>query len=193
MIRPATAADIPAILNIYGPYVLNTGCSFEYTAPTEQAFRERFAHHTAFCPWLVWEEAGTVLGYAYGAPAFERAAYSWCAEISIYLAPQAQGRGIGRRLYGALEKLLFGQGYRVLYALVTSENAPSLAFHRALGYRQFADFESCGVKFGRWLGVIWLEKRKNSVEIPTKLPDMWSEIVKDDEKLKNILAILSLS
>ena len=81
----------------------------------------------------------------------------------------------------------------MLYALVTSENQPSIAFHEALGYIRFADFQSCGVKFGRWLGVIWLEKRVKSVEIPTKMPEKWVDIVKNDEKIKNILAILSLS
>ena len=70
MIRFATKADIPAILDIYAPYVLETGYSFEYTVPTLEAFTQRFDHHTSYCPWLVWEENGVVLGYAYGAPAF---------------------------------------------------------------------------------------------------------------------------
>ena len=193
MIRIATAADIPAILSIYAPYVLHTGYSFEYTVPTEEAFTQRFLHHTAYCPWLVWEENGTVLGYAYGAPAFERAAYQWCAEVSIYLSPEIQGRGIGKKLYAALEDILFRQGYRVIYALVTSENEGSIAFHEALGYRKRADFQNCGVKFGRWLGVIWLEKRAQTDDIPTNSPIPWSVFVKNDENLKNILSILSLS
>lgn len=193
MIRLATAADIPAILEIYGPYVETTGYSFEYTVPTAEEFAERFAHHTAFCPWLVWEEDARVLGYAYAAPAFQRAAYSWCAEISVYLSPTIQGRGIGKRLYGVLEQLVFCQGYEVIYALVTSENTASLAFHRALGYREIAEFPYCGIKFGRRLGVIWLEKRKESVEIPTKMPVNWRKIVEDDKNLKNILDNLSLS
>ena len=193
MIRLAERRDIPAILEIYGPYVLNTGYSFEYTVPTEDAFLQRFLHHTHYCPWLVWEEDGTVLGYAYGAPAFERAAYSWCAEISIYLSPRIQGRGVGRKLYDALEKILVLQGYQVIYALVTSENEPSIAFHEALGYQKCAEFKNCGIKFGRRLGVIWLEKRFDSVEIPTKMPCPWDSFVKNDGNIKNILDNLSLS
>lgn len=193
MIRLATLSDIPAILEIYAPYVLNTGYSFEYTVPTEEVFTQRFLHHTAYCPWLVWEEDGRVLGYAYGAPVFERAAYSWCAEISIYLSPEIQGRGIGKKLYALLERILFAQGYQVIYALVTSENTGSIAFHEALGYRPFANFRNCGIKFGRHLGVIWLEKRAESVEIPTNMPADWKAIVKNDEKLKNILDIFTLS
>ena len=193
MIRFATQADIPAILEIYGPYVRETAYSFEYTVPTEEEFTARFRHHTHYCPWLVWEEDGRVTGYAYGVPAFERAAYSWCAEVSIYLAKEAQGRGIGRKMYAALETILTFQGYRVLYAIVTSENAPSVAFHEALGYRRRAVFENCGFKFGRWLGTVWLEKRVDLVEDPTKMPTAWEDLVQNDRIVSNILANLSLS
>lgn len=193
MIRLATTADIPAILEIYAPYVLNTGYSFEYTVPTREVFTERFLHHTAYCPWLVWEENGKVLGYAYAAPAFERAAYSWCAEVSIYLAPEIQGRGIGRKLYDLLEQIIFRQGYQVIYAIITTENEGSIAFHQALGFRKVAEMQNCGIKFGRRLGTVWLEKRMESVEIPTKMPDRWGDIVKHDGKVKNILDNLSLS
>lgn len=103
MIRFATEADIPAILDIYGPYVLNTAVSFEYTVPTLEEFTQRFRETTKQFPWLVWEESGKVLGYAYGSLPFGRAAYRWVCASSIYLAPQAQGKGIGRKLYSVLE------------------------------------------------------------------------------------------
>ena len=193
MIRLARESDIPAILDIYAPYVLDTAYSFEYTVPTVEEFTARFRHHTHYCPWLVWEEEGKVTGYAYGAPAFERAAYRWCGEVSIYLAPSAQGRGIGKKMYQVLEKLLAHQGYRVLYAIVTSENAPSIAFHEALGYRQRAVFPDCGYKFGRWVGTVWLEKRLDLGEDPTEMPDNWAAIVENDRFVSNILANLSLS
>lgn len=192
MIRFATEGDIPAILAVYAPYVLHTGYSFEYTVPTEEVFAQRFRHHTSYCPWLVWEENGQVLGYAYGAPAFERAAYQWCAEVSIYLAPQAQGRGIGKKLYEILEDIIFRQGYEVIYAIITSENDPSIAFHEKLGYAKCAEFPNCGIKFGRRLGTIWMEKRQISTETPSKEPIHYSQIVGNDKILKNILAILSL-
>ena len=83
MIRIATEKDIPQILAIYGPYVEDTTVSFEYTVPTEEAFLERFRGITAQFPWLVWEEDGKVLGYAYGSPPYARAAYGWCAEPSV--------------------------------------------------------------------------------------------------------------
>ena len=118
MIRFAKEADIPAILDIYGPYVLNTAISFEYSVPTSEEFTERFRSITAQFPWLVWEENGIVLGYAYGSLPFGRAAYRWVAASSIYLAPQARGKGIGTQLYRALEKILQAQGYRKTYAII---------------------------------------------------------------------------
>jgi phosphinothricin acetyltransferase len=135
MIRFATEADLPAILDIYGPYVLNTAISFEYSVPSPEEFTERFRSITAQFPWLVWEEDGIVLGYAYGSAPFSRAAYRWSGESSIYLSPQAQGKGIGKKLYTALEAILKAQGYRKTYAIVTSENDASLAFHQAVGFR----------------------------------------------------------
>ena len=193
MIRLATEADIPQILAVYAPYVEHTTHTFEYCVPTQAAFRDRFCAITEKFPWLVWEEDGTVLGYAYGSTLFERTAYQWCAEVSIYLAPQIQGRGVGRRLYTALEQILFFQGYRVLQALVTQENEGSLGFHQALGYRAVAKLPACGVKFGRWLGVTYLEKRTEIGEIPSIPPVSFLSIVNNDRKFLKILDILSLS
>ena len=193
MIRIATEKDIPQILAIYGPYVEDTTVSFEYTVPTEDAFLERFRTIIAQFPWLVWEEEEKVLGYAYGSPPYARAAYGWCAEPSVYLAPEAHRRGIGTALYAALEKILALQGYQILYALVTSENEVSMAFHVKNGYSVRAEFPGCAYKFGRVLGVTWLEKRLRSVEIPSTPPISWLSIVNNDQKLFDILAILSLS
>ena len=193
MLRIATPADIPAMLEIYGPYVLSSTATFEYTVPTLEEFTSRFHGITAQYPWLVWEEEGEILGYAYASAPYTRAAYAWCAEPSIYLKPQARGRGIGTKLYTALEKILDLQGYHVLYALVTEENTESIAFHEKFSYKKQAFFPDCGWKFGRWLGVFWMEKRLNSVEIPTSSPTSWRSIGQKGEKSTDILAILSLS
>jgi len=159
MIRHACLSDVPAILQIYEPYIRNTAITFEYEVPSPAAFEERFRAVTDKCPWLVWEQDGAVLGYAYAHPAFERAAYQWAADLAIYLAPQAQGKGIGRQLYAALEQLLTKQGYCLAYGVVTSANEKSCRFHEALGYVKQAEFPNCGFKFDRWYGTIWYEKR----------------------------------
>ena len=193
MIRMATERDIPAILEIYGPYVLETAISFEYTVPTTEAFTARFRAITAQFPWLVWEDKGTVLGYAYGIAPFERAAFGWCSEASIYLRPEAQGRGIGKKLYAVLEAILALQGYTKVYSLVTSANRPSVDFHLAVGYRLTATLPDCGFKHGRWYGLHWLEKPLNSVEMPTHTPLPVGSIVDFDRKFSEILDKMSLS
>ena len=102
MIRPALESDLPAILAIYGPYILHSTATFEYEVPSLPAFTDRFRGITAQFPWLVWEENGTILGYAYASAPYTRPAYAWCAEPSVYLCPQARGSGIGAALYAAL-------------------------------------------------------------------------------------------
>ena len=169
-IRMATVQDLPRILEIYGPYVENTVCSFECTVPTLPEFTQRFLDITAQFPWLVWEENGTVLGYAYGSRPFAREAYQWSAEASIYLSPEARRQGIGKKLYAALEQLLQRQGYRKVYAIITSANEASVAFHQAAGYRHTAAFPGCSFKFGAWYGTIWMEKELNFWEVPPHEP-----------------------
>jgi phosphinothricin acetyltransferase len=169
-IGPATAQDVPRILEIYGPYVENTAISFEYTVPTLAEFTQRFLGITAQFPWLVWEENGTVLGYAYGSLPFERAAFQWCAEASIYLCPEACGKGIGKKLYAELEQILQRQGYRKVYAIITTANKPSVAFHEAVGYRLTATMPNCGYKFGQWYGTVWMEKDLNTWDSPPRNP-----------------------
>ncbi len=193
MIRIATKEDLAQMLAIYAPYVENTTYSFEYTPPTLEQFTHRFCKYTSQCPWLVWEENGQVLGYAYGSLPFERAAYAWCAEVSIYLAPEVQGKGIGRKLYAAVEEILWRQGYRIIYALITSENEGSLRFHEKVGYAYCAQFPGCGIKFGKSLGVIWMEKRSKSVGLPSVPPTPWHSIVENDRNLLDVLASLHLS
>ena len=193
MIRPATEKDIPAILEIYAPYVENTTVTFEYDVPCRKEFLQRFYTITSQFPWLVWEEEGRILGYAYASAPYERAAFRWCAEPSVYLCPEAQGRGIARRLYAALEWILKEQGYQVLYALITAENRHSLAFHEKMGYRFMVEFPNCGFKQNRWLGLVWMEKRLKIVESPSAFPRSWLSIVQNAERFTNFLDSLSLS
>lgn len=175
-IRAAKISDIPAMLSIYEPFVRNTAVSFEYTLPTQEEFLRRFQEHVALCPWVVWEEDGKVLGYAYAGKAFERAAYSWNAEISCYLAECARGQGIGRKLYAHIEEILRRQGYRKVFAVVTSANEVSVKFHEAIGYRRSVVYNDVGYKLGNWYDVIWLEKQLQPLGDPEQFPILWQEI-----------------
>ncbi len=192
-LRIATADDLAQILSIYSPYVENTTVSFEYDVPSMEEFLDRFRQITAQFPWLVWEEDGKIAGYAYACAPFSRAAYRWCAEPSIYIRPDRQGKGIGKKLYLALESLLCMQGYQLSYAIITSENAASLAFHKAMGYSVLSEFPHCAWKFGRNLGIIWMEKRLIPNELPSNPPIAFPYLVKNDKKIKKFLDTLSLS
>ena len=179
-LRLAKEEDIPQILAIYGPYILNTTYSFEYTVPSLQEFTERYRRITEFFPWLVWEENGKVLGYAYGSFPFTREAYRWCAEISVYLAPEAQKKGIGRKLVETLEKFLKLQGFHKIYSIITDNNTNSVEFHKVLGYKEVARLPGCGYKLGQICGTIWMEKNLNLVNLYSKKPTSFENLVKND-------------
>lgn len=176
MIREAMAADVPGMLAIYEYYVKETAVSFEYEVPSVEEFTCRLQEHKAVYPWLVWEEKGEILGYAYAGRAFERAAYSWNAEISCYL--KEKGKGMGRKLYGIIEDILLRQGVRKVYAVVTSANAPSVAFHKAIGYTEVLTYKDVGYKLGQWYDVIWLEKQLCPLGNPEKFPVTWKDLEK---------------
>lgn len=166
IIRSAEKRDIPAMLAIYAPYVERTAISFEYTVPSEQEFCERLQRVQSFYPWLVAELEGRVAGYAYASRFHPRAAYDWSTEVSIYLADHARGKGLGRRLYGVLESALRSQNILTAYACIAWTNQPdefldhgSPRFHERMGYHTVGTFSRCGFKFGRWYGMIWMEKR----------------------------------
>ena len=106
IIRTASAADAPALLKIYRPYVENTAITFEYDVPSTEEFASRIQHTLRKYPYLVAEEKGTLLGYAYAGPFHERPAYDWAVETSIYVDQSLKHRGIGRRLHDALETAL---------------------------------------------------------------------------------------
>ena len=157
-IRMATLQDAEAILSIYAPYVEHTAVSFEYEVPSPAAFRLRMEGIMAFYPYLVWEVNGQILGYAYAHRHQERMAYQWNAELSVYLHPEATGRGIGTALYGALLELLKLQGVKTAYGCVTVPNAASEALHAKLGFSPAGIWHNSGYKLGIWRDVGWFEK-----------------------------------
>lgn len=170
MIRLATRADVPAILEIYAPYIRQTAITFEYDVPSIADFEARFDSISARFPWLVWEENGRILGYAYGDAAFARKAFAWDADLSIYLEINVRGRGIGGRLYGCLEEMLKGLGYCTLYALITGDNLPSLRFHERRGYAIEGVLKHAGFKLGEWHDLVWYALKVRNPENPGEVP-----------------------
>lgn len=157
-IRQAQPADAPALLAIYAPFVAHTAVSFESEVPAAEAFAERIAKALKGWDWLVAEEAGQCLGYAYGSSHRERAAYRYTCEVSAYVHPAAQGRGLGRRLYTELFERLAARGLCTALAGVAQPNPASMALHRALGFTPVGTYRRAGWKFGAWHDITWLQR-----------------------------------
>lgn len=164
-IRLAQESDAQDLLAIYNFYVQNTAITFDYHSPDLDMFRLNIANISKTYPYLVAQEGNHILGYAYASAFHRRPAYQWLAEVTIYLAPDARGRGTGKRLYQAIEEALQEQGILKSMACIatTTEEDPylsntSLAFHEHLGYKIVGSFNQSGYKFGRWYDMKWLEK-----------------------------------
>jgi phosphinothricin acetyltransferase len=157
-IRDATAADAAACAAIYAPFVTGTAITFETDPPDTAEFARRIAAARRDHAWLVAEQAGRVLGYAYAGPWKARPAYRWTAEVAVYIAPDGQRSGLGRALYEALFARLADRGYRTLIAGVTLPNEASLGLHRALGFASVGTFASVGWKLGAWRDVHYLSR-----------------------------------
>lgn len=158
-IREAVPGDAPALLDIYAPYIRDTVITFECDVPTAEEFAARIEETAALHPYLVCERDGQIIGYAYAHRIRERAAYDWAAELSIYLAPEAQGQGVGTALYRCLIDLLEQQRLRILYGCVTLPNEKSQKLHEKLGFSLVGVWHGSGWKFDGWHDVGWFEKR----------------------------------
>ena len=172
-IRLAKKSDAAALLAIYAPYVENTVITFEYEVPTIEDFANRIEKTLGKYPYLVAEEDGVVLGYAYASTYYARAAYDWAVELSVYVSQDARGKGVGSKLYDELEGLLDQMGYMHFLACISLPNEDSLAFHAKRGYQQVAHFPKIGYKFERWHDIVWLqkslEKQAGSIKLLTEM------------------------
>lgn len=154
MIRPATPDDAEAIVRIYNHYILNTIITFEEQPVSVQEMAERLVEVAAAAlPWLVAEEVGQVIGYAYASKWKGRCAYRYSVESTVYLDPQAKGKGHGTRLYEQLLALLKAHGVHVVIGGIALPNAASIALHEKLGMRQAGQFSEVGFKFEQWIDV----------------------------------------
>lgn len=157
-IRMVKLSDSREILALYAPFITDTTISFEYTVPSLEDFTARIEHIAAEYPYLVYIKDEKIIGYAYAHRYLERAAYQWDVEVTIYLADEAQGKGIGKILYHALEDLLQIQGIKNLYSCITANNKHSIGFHKNCGYEIVGSFTKAGYKNGCWQDVVWMQK-----------------------------------
>lgn len=145
--------DSDAICRIYNPHVLNSIVTFEETEVAPDEMAERIASVSAMFPWLVADEAGLVVGYAYAVKHRERSAYRHAVESTIYIAEGAKGRGLGLTLYSALLERLRGLPLHTALGGIALPNAASVALHEKCGFKKVAHFSEVGFKLGRWIDV----------------------------------------
>ena len=159
-IRPAVLVDIPAITRIYAQAVLHGTASFELDPPDEAEMTRRMqALLDGGFPYIVAENGGAILGYAYAGPYRTRPAYRFTVEDSIYVDSNAHRRGIGRVLLARLIEESERRGFRQMLAVIgDSAQTPSIKVHRALGFRMVGNFENVGFKFGRWLDSVLMQR-----------------------------------
>jgi phosphinothricin acetyltransferase len=153
MIRPATVDDAKAICGIYNYYVKATAITFEEIPVSINEMRSRVKTVTAAYPWLVWEEEGEILGYAYVNKWRDRSSYRYSAEDSIYIKSGARGRGIGKKLFAALLEEARQTEIHALVAGITAPNEQSVGLHEKFGFKKIAEFVEIGYKMDRWLNV----------------------------------------
>lgn len=151
--------DADAVAAIYRPAVESSIASFEETPPDTAEMARRMRLILARTPWLVTEDQGSVVGYAYAGHHRERPGYRWSVDISVYVAAAQHGRGIGRALYDELLRLLRRQGFVNAYAGIALPNPASVALHESIGMRRVALYERVGWKFGAWHDVAWYGMR----------------------------------
>jgi phosphinothricin acetyltransferase len=172
-IRLAIEVDAPQIAEIYAPFCRETPISFETEPPGPSEMRERIAKTLKAYPWLVCDDDGLILGYAYASRHRERAAYRWSVDVSVYVREGRRRSGLGRALYTSLIALLRLQGFYSALAGATLPNAGSVGLHEAMGFEPVGTYRDIGFKCGAWHGVGWWQlKLRDPVAEPAEPLDL---------------------
>lgn len=151
-------ADLPAITAIYRHYVEETAITFDTEVPSEAAMAEKFAGLVKLChPLIVAEQDGQVLGYAYASFYRPRAAYRFTCEDSIYLHPEARGKGLGKLMLTELLAQSRAFGFKQMIAVITADTANSIRIHENFGFRHVGRYDAVGYKFDRWHDIVHLQ------------------------------------
>jgi phosphinothricin acetyltransferase len=158
ILRPFTWRDVPAITGIYAHYVETSVATFDLEAPGEAAMAAKFGHMVELGhPLIVAEMAGQVVGYAYASTYRPRPAYRFTCEDTVYLAPEAVGQGLGKKLLSAVIAEARAFGFKQMIAVITAEGEASIALHEKLGFAHIGRHPGLGLKFERWLDVVHMQ------------------------------------
>ena len=159
-IRAATERDLPEIQSIYAYHVLHGTGTFEEEPPSVEEIAERFAKVvTHGWSWLLATDATGVLGFAYYTQFRDRSAYRYCAEDSVYVREDVRGQGVGKALVARLVEDAAAKGMRQMIAVIgDSENVGSIGVHASLGFQKVGTLRASGIKFGRWLDSVYMQR-----------------------------------
>ena len=174
--RAAKTDDVPAIQQIYDYYVHTSSCTFDYITPTVEEMKELMQRIFPTYPYFVCTMDEKVVGYAYAHPISNRLAYQWSTELSIYVAPNYRGKGLGKELYQILFNVLTAQHVQAVYACITNPNPVSERMHSDLGFKLVARWPKAGFKLGSWHDVIWMQKNLSDFSVPAPALVPFSEI-----------------
>lgn len=157
MIRDIHINDSKALAAIYNYYISHTCITFEEIPVTENDIKERIQSHNLNLPWIVYEENGEIVGYAYATEWKSRSAYKFSVESTVYLKQGSQGKGIGTILYRELLNRIAQSNIHAVIGGIALPNDPSVALHEKLGFEKVAQFKEVGFKFGKWIDVGYWE------------------------------------
>ena len=179
LIRIATAADAPALVDLYAPFILHTGITQETEVPSIPEFAERITDTLPQRPWLVCEINGVIAGYAYAGKYRDRKGYQWSIEPSVYIHEKFYRHNIATALYTALFEILKMQGFVNAYAVITLPNEKSIRFHKKFGFADFTIYRKVGYKLNQWHDVAWLFLQVNEYAANMKDPIPFSQLNKE--------------
>ena len=172
-IRPVKISDVDFCLSLYSKHVVGSAVSFELEAPSTEEFSNRIDSISKRFPYLVAEENGMLLGYAYASAYRDRLAYQWNVEVSIYVEDENKKSGVATKLYAELFSELKRIHICKAFAVIALPNEASVGFHHKMGFEKFATYKNVGFKLNQWHDVLWMEKTIQSPENPTT-PLYWN-------------------
>lgn len=186
ILRFINTFDAEEVLTIYAYYVKNTAITFETELPSVEEFTKRISEVSKNYPWLVALQDGKIVAYAFAKMHRPTGAYLWSPEVTIYVANDFQGKGIGKSLYEALFAILKLQGFHSVFAGIVLPNLKSIALHQSLGFEEIGVFKNIGFKLGKWHSSQWMQKSLGQDQQVPSNPISISELM-NMPKLNEIL------
>lgn len=185
VIRPVTDSDIEDILNLYTYYILNTTITFEEEVPSIEVFQKRVESIFDRYPFIVAEDEGKIIGFAYATQFRGRSAYRWLVEVAIYVDIHYQGKGAGKKLLEVLFDIIQKLGYYDIYSVITLPNDRSVKLFESFGFTKNTILKQAGYKHGRWCDAgIWVKHLREREAAPVE-PESFRQFLSNNTLLSS--------